>query len=82
LGVKRDATQKDIQSAFRNLAKKLHPDLNPGDKKAEERFKEISAANEILSDEEKRGLFDRGEIDITGAERAQRNWSTRSMTTS
>lgn len=52
LGVKRDATQKDIQSAFRKLAKKLHPDLNPGDKKAEERFKEISAANEILSDEE------------------------------
>ncbi|MGO6902140.1 DnaJ domain-containing protein, partial [Rhizobium ruizarguesonis] len=74
LGVKRDATQKDIQSAFRKLAKKLHPDLNPGDKKAEERFKEISAANEILSDEEKRGRFDRGEIDITGAERAQRNY--------
>jgi curved DNA-binding protein CbpA len=70
LGVKRDATQKDIQSAFRKLAKKLHPDLNPGDKKAEERFKEISAANEILSDEEKRGRFDRGEIDITGADRA------------
>ncbi|MGO7616514.1 DnaJ domain-containing protein, partial [Rhizobium ruizarguesonis] len=41
---------------------------------AEERFKEISAANEILSDEEKRGRFDRGEIDITGAERAQRNY--------
>ncbi|KZS50960.1 MULTISPECIES: DnaJ C-terminal domain-containing protein [Rhizobium] len=74
LGVKRDATQKDIQSAFRKLAKKLHPDLNPGDKKAEERFKEISTAYEILSDEEKRGRFDRGEIDISGAERAQRNY--------
>ncbi|MBX4862219.1 J domain-containing protein [Rhizobium sophorae] len=74
LGVKRDATQKDIQSAFRKLAKKLHPDLNPGDKKAEERFKQISAAYEILSDEEKRGRFDRGEIDISGAERAQRNY--------
>ncbi|MBW8789993.1 DnaJ C-terminal domain-containing protein [Rhizobium sp.] len=74
LGVKRDATQKDIQSAFRKLAKKLHPDLNPGDKKAEARFKEISTAYEILSDEEKRGRFDRGEIDITGAERAQRNY--------
>jgi len=74
LGVKRDATQKDIQSAFRKLAKKLHPDLNPGDKSAEERFKEISAANEILSDEEKRGRFDRGEIDMSGAERAQRNY--------
>ncbi|PDT25203.1 DnaJ C-terminal domain-containing protein [Rhizobium hidalgonense] len=74
LGVKRDATQKDIQSAFRKLAKKLHPDLNPGDKKAEERFKEISTAYEILSDEEKRGRFDRGEIDMTGAERAQRSY--------
>ncbi|MBB4442294.1 MULTISPECIES: DnaJ C-terminal domain-containing protein [Rhizobium] len=74
LGVKRDATQKDIQSAFRKLAKKLHPDLNPGDKKAEERFKQISTAYEILSDEQKRGRFDRGEIDITGAERAQRNY--------
>ncbi|MBX4910064.1 MULTISPECIES: J domain-containing protein [Rhizobium] len=74
LGVKRDATQKDIQSAFRKLAKKLHPDLNPGDKRAEDRFKEISTAYEILSDEEKRGRFDRGEIDMSGAERAQRNY--------
>jgi DnaJ-class molecular chaperone len=70
LGVKRDASQKDIQSAFRKLAKKHHPDLNPGDKKAEDLFKEISAANEILGDEEKRGRFDRGEIDINGTERA------------
>ncbi|MEB3044824.1 J domain-containing protein [Rhizobium mulingense] len=74
LGVKRDATQKDIQSAFRKLAKKLHPDLNPGDKKAEDRFKDISTAYEILSDEEKRRRFDRGEIDMTGAERAQRSY--------
>lgn len=74
LGVKRDASQKDIQSAFRKLAKKLHPDLNPGDRHAEERFKEISTAYEILSDEGKRGRFDRGEIDITGAERAQRSY--------
>jgi len=74
LGVKRDATQKDIQGAFRKLAKKLHPDLNPGDKKAEAKFKEISAAYEILSDEEKRGRFDRGEIDITGAEQAPRSY--------
>jgi DnaJ-class molecular chaperone len=70
LGVKRDASQKDIQSAFRKLAKKHHPDLNPGDKKAEDLFKEISAANEILGDEKKRGRFDRGEIDINGTERA------------
>ncbi|MBX4936209.1 DnaJ C-terminal domain-containing protein [Rhizobium binae] len=74
LGVKRDATQKDIQSAFRKLAKKLHPDLNPGDKHAEDRFKEISTAYEILSDEEKRGRFDLGEIDMSGAERAQRSY--------
>lgn len=74
LGVKKDASQKDIQSAFRKLAKKLHPDLNPGDKKAEERFKEISSAYEILGDEDKRKRFDRGEIDMTGAEKPQRNY--------
>ncbi len=74
LGVKRDATQKEIRGAFRKLAKKLHPDLNPGDKKAEAKFKEISAAYEILSDEEKRGRFDRGEIDVTGAEQAPRSY--------
>jgi DnaJ-class molecular chaperone len=73
LGVKKDASQKEIQSAFRKLAKKYHPDLNPGDKKAEERFKEISTANEILGDEEKRKRFDRGEIDMSGAEQ-QRNF--------
>jgi DnaJ-class molecular chaperone len=70
LGVQRDASQKDVQSAFRKLAKKHHPDLNPGDKAAEDLFKEISAANEILGDEGKRGRFDRGEIDINGTERA------------
>lgn len=70
LGVKRAASQKDIQSAFRKLAKKYHPDLNPGDKKAEETFKEISAAHEILGDEEKRKLFDLGAIDINGSETA------------
>ncbi|MBB3319328.1 MULTISPECIES: DnaJ C-terminal domain-containing protein [unclassified Rhizobium] len=74
LGVKKDASQKEIQSAFRKLAKKLHPDLNPGDRKSEERFKEISTAYELLSDEEKRGRFDRGEIDITGTEQAPRNY--------
>lgn len=69
LGVKQDVSQKDIQHAFRKLAKKYHPDLNPGDRKAEEIFKEISAANEILGDEDKRARFDRGEIDINGVER-------------
>ncbi|MBY3088625.1 DnaJ domain-containing protein [Rhizobium laguerreae] len=74
LGVKRNATQKEIQSAFRKLAKKLHPDLNPGDKSAEAKFKDISGAYELLSDEEKRARFDRGEIDMTGAEQASRNF--------
>jgi DnaJ-class molecular chaperone len=70
LGVKRDASKKDIQSAFRKLAKKYHPDLNPGDSGAENRFREASAAHEILSDDGKRARFDRGEIDIEGNERA------------
>ncbi|ENN86181.1 putative molecular chaperone protein, DnaJ family [Rhizobium freirei PRF 81] len=74
LGVKRDVPQKDIQSAYRKLAKKLHPDLNPGDKKAEDKFKEVSAAYGILGDEEKRARFDRGEIDSSGAEQAPRSY--------
>ncbi len=74
LGVKRDATQKDIQRAFRKLAKKHHPDLNPGDRPSEERFKEISTAYELLSDEQKRARFDRGEIDLSGAEQAPRHY--------
>lgn len=69
LGVKRDASQGDIQKAYRRLAKKLHPDLNPGNKAAEEQFKEISASYELLGDREKRARFDRGEIDASGQER-------------
>ena len=70
LGVARDASQDDIRSAYRKLAKKHHPDLNPGNAKAEAMFKDISAANALLSDPEKRGKFDRGEIDASGQERA------------
>jgi DnaJ-class molecular chaperone len=70
LGVKRDASADDIRSAYRKLAKKHHPDLNPGDKKAEEQFKAISQAHDILEDAEKRARYDRGEIDATGADRA------------
>ena len=69
LGVSRTATQDDIRAAFRTFAKKNHPDLNPGDKAAEERFKAANAANEILSDPERRAKFDRGEIDAGGQER-------------
>jgi curved DNA-binding protein len=59
LGVSRGASQKEIQSAFRKLARKLHPDVNPGDKHAEQRFKEVSQAHDVLSDPEKRKLYDR-----------------------
>jgi curved DNA-binding protein len=58
LGVDRNASQKDIQSAFRKLARKLHPDVNPGDKQAEQRFKEVSEAHSVLSDPDKRKQYD------------------------
>ncbi len=68
LGVARDASQSDIRDAYRKRAKQLHPDLNPGDATAVERFQALTAANEILSDPEKRARFDRGEIDASGQE--------------
>lgn len=68
LGVSRGATGDEIRKVFRKLAKQLHPDQNPGDKAAEERFKRVSAAFDILGDEEKRKKFDRGEIDADGRE--------------
>src|ERR1700688_2036668 len=70
LGVARTATSGEIRAAYRKLAKKHHPDLNPGNKKAEDLFKRVSAANDLLSDPEKRARYDRGEIDATGAEKA------------
>ena len=71
LGVATSATADEITKAYRKLAKKLHPDLNPGDKAAEEKFKEISNAYSILNDEEKRGKYDRGEIDASEQERPE-----------
>jgi molecular chaperone DnaJ len=59
LGVKRDAKPDEIKKAYRRLARKFHPDVNPGDKSAEERFKLITEAHEILSDEKKRAVYDR-----------------------
>src|SRR5581483_9377998 len=58
LGVKKTASEDEIRKAFRKLARKYHPDVNPGDKKAEEKFKEISEANDVLSDPKKRKIYD------------------------
>ena len=68
LGVPRTASADEIRRAFRKLAKQYHPDANPGDKSAEERFKQISAAFDLLGDEDKRKKFDLGEIDADGRE--------------
>src|SRR5689334_8033890 len=60
LGVGKNASEEEIKKAYRKLARQYHPDRNPGDKKAEERFKEISQAHDVLSDSEKRKAYDRG----------------------
>ena len=69
LGVDRKADAGDIKSAYRRLAKKLHPDANKNDPKAAARFAELNAAHELLGDEDKRKAFDRGEIDAEGKPR-------------
>ncbi len=69
LGVDATASADKIRSAYRKLAKKLHPDLNPGDKGAEDKFKEVAGAYDLLGDADKRKRFDAGEIDASGAER-------------
>jgi len=74
LGVKRSAADKEIKDAFKKLARQFHPDLHPGDKEAEAKFKDISAANDLLKDPEKRRRFDAGEIDASGAERPQERY--------
>ena len=59
LGVSRDASDKDISSAYRRLARQYHPDVTGGDKQAEERFKQVNAANDVLSDADKRAAYDK-----------------------
>ena len=77
LGLKRTATPEEVRKAFRKLARKYHPDVNPNDKKSEEKFKEISEANDVLSDEKKKKIFDQfgfysDQIDPAAAEAAAR----------
>jgi DnaJ-class molecular chaperone len=74
LGVTKGADTKEIKKAYRKLARTLHPDLHPGDKAAEERFKEVASAYDLLSDAEKKAAYDRGEIDASGAPRAERRF--------
>lgn len=80
LGVSKTATQEDIKKAFRKLARKYHPDVNPGDAAATDKFKEISEANEVLSDPEKRQKYDQfgsqwQQYEKTGGRPEDFNWS-------
>lgn len=74
LGVRNDASPEEIQKTYRKLARKLHPDVNPGNAEAEEQFKNVSRAYDLLNDPEKRARFDRGEIDISGVERPRQRY--------
>jgi DnaJ-class molecular chaperone len=74
LGVAKTASADEIKKKYRQLAKKLHPDLNPGNAEAAAKFKDISAAYDLLSDAQKRARYDRGEIDASGAERPERQY--------
>jgi DnaJ-class molecular chaperone len=84
LGLTPTASDSDIRAAFRKLAKKYHPDRNPDDKKSEDKFKEISAAFDIIGDPDRRKKYDRGEIDDDGRERAHpfSQWTHRPQGTS
>jgi DnaJ-class molecular chaperone len=77
LGVSRTASADEIRSAYRKLAKELHPDARPDDKASEERFKQVGQAFKLLSDVDKRARFDRGEIDAGGNERAAFHFRSR-----
>ena len=74
LGVERDVSADDLKRRYRQLAKELHPDLNPDKPDVAERFKKVSAAYALLSDPETRGRSDRGEIDASGQERPEQRF--------
>jgi DnaJ-class molecular chaperone len=74
LGVSRSASAKEIKAAYRKLARKYHPDVNPGDKAAETRFKELNEANEVLSDPEKRTRYDQLGADWASFQNAPSGW--------
>ena len=74
LGVSKQASQDEIKKAYRKLAKKYHPDMNPGNSEIEKKFKGITAAYDLLSDSNKRARFDRGEIDENGVERPENSF--------
>ena len=67
LGVSRKAAQKEIRQAYRKLARKYHPDLNPGDKSSEEKFKQVQEAYDVLSDSKKRQMYDQFGFETPGA---------------
>ena len=67
LGVDKNASQDQIKSAYRKMAKQYHPDLHPGDNAAAEKFKEVNEAYSVVGDPDKRGKYDRGEMDMDGA---------------
>jgi curved DNA-binding protein len=79
LGVAKTATDKEIKQAFRKLARKYHPDVNPGDKAAEAKFKEVNEANEVLSDPDKRKKYDELGANWRVRERAARRQSVRRL---
>jgi DnaJ-class molecular chaperone len=77
LGLSRASSQDDIRRAYRRLAKELHPDVRPGDKAAEERFKRATAAFNLLTDPKQKARYDRGEIDADGNEKPSFNFGSR-----
>jgi len=77
LGVSRAASEKDIRDAFRKLARQYHPDVNPGNAEAEERFKQISVAHEVLSDSETRAAYDKYGDNWRNADQIEKRFSGR-----